>query len=216
MKAAGLLRGGALVVFVAGLSSAGCTRPRDDSGTPTRSSTCPPCPCDDGAGRTLSAALISRLASARAFHHQADLLLRAGDTEQAITKISAVLALDLSSRWPEAEEVRVDATARLAKLLLKLGRLERATALVDRELKQKPRASFYLANLYSVKGELLEASVKKLEANGQKVLARQRAKEAIAAFEVTIRINKRLQAELLRARPERDQTGAAPKGGTAQ
>jgi tetratricopeptide (TPR) repeat protein len=168
---------------------------------------CPPCKCDDSKDGRLSAALMSRLAAARAYHHQADILLRDGQLEPAITKITAILALDLSSRWPESEEVRVDATARLAKLLLRAGRLKRARAVVDAELSKKPRESFYLANLHSVRGELLEAQVKKLDTAGKKQLAKQRAKEAIAAFEVTIRINKRLQAELLRRKNTRDQGG---------
>jgi hypothetical protein len=137
---------------------------------------CPPCKCDDSKDGRLSAALMSRLAAARAYHHQADILLRDGQLEPAITKITAILALDLSSRWPESEEVRVDATARLAKLLLRAGRLKRARAVVDAELSKKPRESFYLANLHSVRGELLEAQVKKLDTAGKKA-ARQTARQ---------------------------------------
>ena len=176
-----------------------------------------PCRCEcPPAKGGLSSALLSRLATARALHHQADILLGQGKLDGAMERVRGILALDLDSRWPEAEEVRLDATARLAKLLGdKKGDLEAALKLVDEELKGKLRPSFYAANLHSTRGDLLEAKVKKLDAAGKKKEAKATARLALAAFEASIRINKALQAKL----PGKTKGGApaptsAPSGGS--
>lgn len=176
-----------------------------------RDDTCT-CPCGDDQ-RQLSTALLSRLSAARAYHHQADILLGRGDLAGAIAKVEAVLKLDLDARWPEAEEVRLDATARLAQLLARQGSHARALALIDAALARKPRASFYAANLHSVRGELLEAQVKVLDAAGKKDEAKAMARQAMTALETSIRINKALQRQLRTApssRPSRPQ-GAGGK-----
>ena len=105
--------------------------------------------------------------------------------------------LDLDPRWPEAEEVRLDATARLAKLLLRQKQTKQALGFVDRAIKDARRESFYLSNLHSVRGEILESEAGSLDRAGKKDRARQLSREAIDAFERSIAINKRLQHRLL-------------------
>ncbi len=176
----------ALAILLAALAAAGCAAEREAT-----------CPCPEAGSAALPEELMLTLASARALHHQADLLLQTGEVERAIEAVRAILALKLESRWPEAEEVRLDAAARLGKLLLGKGEEKEALALVERELGAGARESFYLSNLQSVRGEILEARAKRLEAAGEKEPARQSAREAIQAFERSIQINKRLQKQLL-------------------
>jgi hypothetical protein len=155
------------------------------------------CPCPEAGRAALPEELMLTLSSARSLHHQADLLLQSGEVERAISVVRAILALKLESRWPEAEEVRLDATARLGKLLLGKGDEKSALEVVERELATGARESFYLSNLHSVRGEILEARAKRLDAAGEKEPGRQSAREAIGAFERSIQINKRLQQQLL-------------------
>jgi hypothetical protein len=180
------MRCGFSLVLGAILLAAGCAAERDAT-----------CPCLEAGGGVLPEELMLTLSSARSLHHQADLHLQQGEVERAIETVRAILALRLESRWPEAEEVRLDASARLGKLLLGKRDEKEALAIVDRELERGARESFFLSNLHGVRGEILEARAKRLEAGGQKEAARQSAREAIQAFERSIQINKRLQRLLL-------------------
>jgi tetratricopeptide (TPR) repeat protein len=161
------------------------------------------CPCSADAGRPLDEKLMALLSSARAYHHEADLYLAQRRPQEAVAALRALLALPLAAQWPEAEEARLDAAARLAKLLLEQGDEAAALALVDEQLAGRPRPSFYGANLHAVRGEVLEARVKRLDAQGDKAGAREVAREAIAAFERAIAINKQLQQGRKREEPKR-------------
>jgi tetratricopeptide (TPR) repeat protein len=153
------------------------------------------CPCPEG--KVLDQELLVRLASARALHHQADLHLQQGEVEEAIAAVRRILELDLDAKWPEAEEARLDARARLAKLLLGQGKEAEALQVVKEGIERARRESFYLSNLHSVRGEILEARAKRIDKEGDRPGAKQVAREAIEAFEHSIAINKRLQQELL-------------------
>jgi tetratricopeptide (TPR) repeat protein len=176
-----------LLITVLGLALAlgGCAK------QPTQSL----CPCPDG--KTLDQELMIVLSSARALHHQADIHLEQGEVEHAVEAVRQILSLKLDATWPEAEEVRLDATARLAKLLL--GRGDEAAALeaADKAIAAGPRASFYLSNLHSVRGEILEHRAKRLDREGKRDDAKRSGLDAIAAYEQSIRINKQLQQQLL-------------------
>ena len=153
------------------------------------------CPCPEG--KQLDQELMLVLSSARALHHQADIHLQQGEVDRAIEAVRQILASKLDRKYPEAEEVHLDATARLAKLLLGRGEEREALALVDGTIASGPRESFYLSNLHSVRGEILEHRGKRLDTAGDKGGARQSARDAIAAFEQSIAINKRLQQQLV-------------------
>lgn len=200
-----LCRRGVAALVVALLLSVVACSGRDDNCA---------CRCDDQ--RQLSTALLSRLAAARAYHHQADILLARNDLAGAIAKVEAVLKLDLDARWPEAEEVRLDATARLAQLLAREGAHDRALTVIDKALAQKPRPSFYAANLHSVRGELLEAQVKRLDQAGKKDEAKAVARQAMTALETSIRINKALQRQLRAAPASRLEGPAGPASRPSQ
>lgn len=136
------------------------------------------------------------MATARGLHHKADMLLKVGDKALALGAVRQILQLDLNNRWPEAEEARLDAVARLAKIMLELGQAEDALKEIEGGIAGASRESFYLSNLHSVRGEVLEQQVKSLDSAGKKEEARALARQAIAAFEVSIAINKRLQDKL--------------------
>ncbi len=177
----------AVIVLGLVLALAGCASQRDPS------SAC--CPCQEAP--RLDKELMLVLSSARSLHHQADLYLQQGQVDRAIEAVRAILALKLESRWPEAEEARLDATARLAKLLLGKGEEADALKLVDGAVAAHPRESFYLSNLHAVKGEILEVRSKRLDEEGDKPAAKESARQAITAFEASIQINKRLQLQQL-------------------
>jgi tetratricopeptide (TPR) repeat protein len=180
------MKGRMLVVLVAATIGAGCAQERQEE--------C--CPCTPG--KVLDQELMLLLGMARAYHHQADIQLQQGQVDQAIATVRRILELDLSSKWPEAEEVRLDAVARLAKLLLGQGKEAEALAAVKQGITGAERESFYLSNLHGVQGEILEHRSKRLDAEGDKEGAKQVAREAIACFERSIAINKRLQRQLLK------------------
>ena len=154
------------------------------------------CPCKRG--QQLDERLMVTLASARALHHQADIYQRQGQADQAMAAVKKILGLDLDARWPEAEEVRLDAAARLAKMMLAQKEAQQALTLVDGQIKGARRESFYLSNLYSVRGEILEHRAGVLDRAGNKESAREVSREALAAFEKSIAINKKLQQRLLK------------------
>jgi tetratricopeptide (TPR) repeat protein len=152
------------------------------------------CPCAES--KALDQELMLVLASARALHHQADIYLQQGEVDRAIEAVRSILGLKLDPRWPEAEEARLDAVARLAKLLLGKGEEGEALSVAEREIASARRESFYLSNLHGVVGEILETRSKRLDREGKNEEARVAAREALAAFERSIAINKRLQQQL--------------------
>lgn len=152
------------------------------------------CPCPDG--RPLDEALMLFLATARSLHHKADVLAGQGESAQAAAAVEAILELRLAGSWPEAEEVRLDAASRLAKMRLAQGRVTEALALVQRMRAGVKRESFYLANLLTVEGEILERQVQDATRAGQKPWAEARARQALAVYERAIAINKRLLDKL--------------------
>lgn len=142
-------------------------------------------------GAALGEALMLPLAQARNHHHKADVLLREADLEGAIAALKAILDLPFPPGAPEGEDVALDARARLAKLLVTAGRLDEALALVDRGIAAATRSSFFLANLYTARGEVLEARAVSLEGSAPSA-ARLARREALAAFDRSIEINRRL------------------------
>ncbi len=163
------------------------------SGCAKREAAC--CPCEPGA-QQLDQALMLLLSTARSLHHQADLLERQGEAAQAEATVRKILALEWKGDWPEAEEARLDALARVALMRLEARDLAGALKEADRGIEGAARESFYLSNLHAVRGEVLESRVKALDEEGKKDEAKAAARQAMAAFEASIAINKRLQARL--------------------
>jgi tetratricopeptide (TPR) repeat protein len=151
----------------------------------------------------LNEPLMVALAQAKNFHHKADVYLKDAQLDEAIAAVRHILAIDFPAA-PEGEDVMLDARARLAKLLVTKGELDEAMSIVDDGIGNTKRESFFLANLYTVRGEVHEARAVTLdESKGQAAVEAARAarKEAIVAFDKSIEINKALLRSLPREAP---------------
>jgi tetratricopeptide (TPR) repeat protein len=130
--------------------------------------------------------LMVALLQAKNFHHKAKVYMADGNSAAAIASVREILSLKFPPNAPEADDVRADARALLGKLLAGQGQLDEAMRVVEEGIAQSPRESFFVANLYTVKGEIHQA--------------RDEKHAAIDAWDKSIEINKRLQQRLLEER----------------
>lgn len=154
--------------------------------------TTPPAERDDP---TLSTGLLVALGQAKAYHHLADLHLAEGDPDAAAGALRQILAVRFPAGAAEGEETLLDARARLAKVELGRGRVDEARHVVDEGLAAPARESFFLANLYTVSGEVHEAFARSLDATDI-AGARAERRAAIAAYHRAIEIDERVQQAL--------------------
>ena len=142
-------------------------------------------------GPELSEELMLGLSLAKNLHHKADVYLKEGRVGEAVASVEQILGIAFPPRSPEAEDVLLDARARLAKLMIIQGKLTDALTVVDTGISGAARQSFFLANLHSVRGEVLEASAQSIE-EGDAQGARAKRLEAIREFDRAIEIEKAL------------------------
>jgi hypothetical protein len=184
------LLGGALVgLLVLGFA---CSGEPERKGGPVTTITEP----EDAIGEELMLAL----SQAKNFHHKARVYMSEGQLPLATESVRTILAIDFPAGAPEAEDVRLDARAMLAKLLVAQGQIDAAMSVVDEGLAGATRESFFVANLYTVKGEVLQAQAELLVSTGQPAdaeRAREIRKQAIVAFDKSIAINEALQKRIL-------------------
>jgi tetratricopeptide (TPR) repeat protein len=143
-------------------------------------------------------ALMVALGQAKNFHHKAKVYMTDGNLGAATASVRQILSLTFPRGAPEAEDVRNDARALLAKLLVSQGQLDEAARAVDEGLAQSDRESFFVANLYTVQGEIHEARATAL--GDDKAAATDERHKAIESFDRSIQINTRLQKQLMEAR----------------
>jgi hypothetical protein len=141
--------------------------------------------------------LLSCLEEARAWQHRADIHLADGALAEAITDVEQVLAISFPPGALEGEEARLDAHARLAKLLISTGDEKRALAEVEAGRREATFDSFYRAHVEMVAGEIFETRARGLDGDAAKAAR----KEALTAYERSIAINKRVQARLAAESP---------------
>ena len=179
---------------------AACSAERD-AGAPARGSDAPrpvtrvadPSDADGLIGKQLLVAL----AQAKNFHHKAKVFMTDGNLAAATASVRQILSLAFPPGAPEADDVRNDARALLAKLLVSQGQLDEAARTVDEGLAQSQRESFFVANLYTVQGEIHEARAAALDADAaSKAAASDQRHAAIASYDRSIQINERLQKTL--------------------
>ena len=144
----------------------------------------------------VSEELMLALGQAKNFHGKADVYVKNGDVAKAIAEVERVLSIPFPKDAPEGEDVTLDARARLAKLLLGKGDIAAARSVVTTGIESATRDSFFLANLHTVHGEVLEAQAVLL-ADTDSQAAKGVRLEAIAAFDRSIAINEKLQKQLL-------------------
>ncbi len=164
--------------------------------TPERSERITRLPEPDDA---VSEELMVALAQAKNFHHKAKVYLGDGNVPEAITAVRQILSIPFPTGAAEGEDVRIDARALLAKLLVGKGELDEALRVAQEGLAAASRPSFFVANLWTVTGEIHEARASLLDATPPAAAEARRA--AIAAYDQSIRINETIQRRLVEDRP---------------
>jgi hypothetical protein len=146
--------------------------------------------------------LMIALSMAKNFHHKARVYMSDGKLVEATASVREILSLRFPAGAPEAEDVRNDARALLAKLLVGQGQIEEAMTVVTEGIAQSQRESFFVANLYTVKGEVHQARAAALDAgdpaNKSRIEDEKRA--AIVAYDKSNAINTVLQQRLMEER----------------
>jgi hypothetical protein len=140
--------------------------------------------------------LMIALSKAKNFHHKAKVYMSDGNIAEAIASVREILSLQFPAGAPEAEDVRNDARALLAKLLLGQGNVDEAMRVVTEGIAQSQRKSFFVANLYTVKGEILEARAAQQSPDE----AKQTKHAAIEAYDTSNQIDTELQKQLMENR----------------
>jgi tetratricopeptide (TPR) repeat protein len=144
----------------------------------------------DAIGENLMVALLQ----AKNFHWKAKVYQSEGKLPEAIAAVREILSLKFPAGAPEAEDVRNDARALLAKLLVEQGDLDQAMRVVDEGLAAATRESFFVANLHTVRGEILYARAAKLDAADP--MSTEVKHSSIEEFEKSIKINEKIQKQL--------------------
>lgn len=146
--------------------------------------------------------LMIALAQAKNFHHKAKIYMTDGNLTAATASVRQVLSLHFPRGAAEADDVRNDARALLAKLLMSQGQLDEAMRTIDEGLASSQRESFFVANLYTVQGEIHEARAAAFDAAGEpgKAAGIDERRAAISSYDRSIQINERLQKTLLEER----------------
>lgn len=148
--------------------------------------------------RAVGEDLMVALSQARNYHNMADIFESENKPELAESALRQILDVPFPEGSPEAEDVELDARGRLGKLLLARGETESALAIVREGIDAAQRESFFLANLYTVKGEIHEARGEGLASGEGDPEAAARARErALEAYAESIAINERLQQDLM-------------------
>jgi tetratricopeptide (TPR) repeat protein len=142
--------------------------------------------------------LMLALGQAKNLHHKAKVLVSDGDIAGAIASVRQILSLRFPAGAAEADDVRDDARALLAKLLVGQGQLDEAQRTVDEGLAQSPRESFFVANLYTVSGEIHEARAAQLGSGDVRATDERHA--ALEAFDRSLKIDEALQKKLVEGR----------------
>lgn len=153
-------------------------------------------------GDVIDQNLMVALAQAKNFHHKAKVYMTDGNLTSATASVRQILSLHFPKDALEAEDVRNDARALLAKLLMSQNQLDDAARTIDEGLAQSQRDSFFVANLYTVQGEIHEARAAALDAAGEPgtASATGERRAAIASYDRSIQINERLQKKLMEER----------------
>ena len=143
--------------------------------------------------------LMIALSKAKNFHHKARVYMSDGKLVEATASVREILSLKFPPGAPEAEDVRNDARASLAKLLIAQNQIEEAMTVVTEGIAQSQRESFFVANLYTVKGEVHEARAAALDpadpANKSRIEDEKHA--AISAYDKSNEINTAIQIRLM-------------------
>jgi hypothetical protein len=191
-----------LISMIVVLALASCSE-RDNASAPPSTPSTPSTRLGEPAD-AIGQDLMLALSQAKNYHHKAKIEMSDGRTDDAIASVRAILSLRFPANAPEAQDVRDDARALLAKLLLGKGELDEAARVVQEGIAASGRDSFFVANLYTVAGEIHEARAKQIDAAGSGDAAKQRAvaerHAAIEAFDKSNQIDAALQKQIMEQR----------------
>lgn len=194
-KAAAVASLVALVCGAISITVVACSTSERDAAPPAQTKLAEPTDViDDG--------LMVALGQAKNFHRKAKVYMSDGNLAAATASVRQILSLRFPKGAPEAEDVRQDARALLAKLLISQNQLDEANTVVEEGLAQSQRESFFVANLYTVQGEIHEARAAAADAQGDtgKAKATEERHAAIASYDKSIAINEKLQKQLMEDR----------------
>ncbi len=181
------------LLLVAGMTACSCT---SDDHPPRTGNTQLAEPAD-----VIDEALMVSLLQAKNYHRKAKVYMSDGNLEAATLSVRQILVLQFPSGSAEAEDVRADARALLGKLLIAQGQLDEAMQTVQEGLAENVRDSFFVANLWTVLGEIHDARAQQHVAAGATSNVTEEKHAAIAAYDRSIEINNRLlQQHKLRER----------------
>jgi tetratricopeptide (TPR) repeat protein len=139
--------------------------------------------------------LMIGLGQAKNFHAKAKVYMSDGKVTEAIAAVRQILSLRFPPNSPEADDVRNDARALLGRLLVGQNQLDEAMRVVEEGLATVTRESFFVANLYTVKGEIHYARASQItDPNDPRAGVEKRA--AIEALDRSIQINDKLLKSL--------------------
>ena len=143
-------------------------------------------------------ALMVALAQAKNFHHEAKVFMSDGNLDAAIASVRRVLSVPFPAGAAEADDVRLDARALLGKLFIAQGKLDDALTIVNEGLASTTRDSFFVANLYTVQGEVHTAIGRHLDGDSDTATPAGAAERhaAIESFDRSIKINETIQRRL--------------------
>jgi uncharacterized protein (TIGR03382 family) len=148
-------------------------------------------------GDVIDERLMVALGEAKSLHDKAKIYLGDGNTHDAVATLRQILSVQFPLTSPEAEDVRNDARALLAKLLAEQGLLDEAMVIVDEGLAAANRESFFVANLHAVKGRLHHARSQEFaDPSGPDAIAEKR--RAIDELDRAIQIDEEIQKRLAR------------------
>ncbi|HUS27085.1 MAG TPA: hypothetical protein VMZ53_01200 [Kofleriaceae bacterium] len=184
-----------LALAVTSVTACSCTGDRDRTqGDDRRPTVQTPDPTD-----VIDQGLMIALSKAKNYHHKARVYMSDGKIAEAIAALREILSLKFPAGAPEADDVRNDARALLAKLLVSQSQIDEAMRVVQEGIAQSQRESFFVANLYTVKGEIHEARAALLDANdpAQKAKIVDEKHAAIDAYDKSNSINTVLQDKLM-------------------
>jgi len=181
----------AVAALAIGMSCSSSVEQPTQTGTPTPSVTKTP-DADD----VIDEQLMIALGQAKNFHYKAKVYMTDGKVTEAIAAVRQILSLRFPANAPEADDVRNDARALLGRLLLSQNQLDEAMRVVEEGLAAVTRESFFVANLYTVKGEIHYARASAAGSGDAKSIEDKRA--AIEALDKSIKINEALQKQLER------------------
>lgn len=145
-----------------------------------------------GSGGASNEAVMATLGTVRALHHQADVFENAGDFARARGAVERVLQLSFPPEMAEREDLRLDATGRLAELDLRLGDADGCIARATQGLAEARRESVLQARLMMVRGQCASALADRAQAAQNASLAARHRERALSDLEQSIAVNTRV------------------------